>query len=278
MKKTLLALVAILSVNAYAGTTLDKIKDSGKVVLGVRASSAPFSSVQADGSYDGYAVAICKDVVSALSKDLKKPLTIEYKEVDTTTRYTLIDSGVIDLECAGSSYNAEKLAVANYSIHFTDSILAAGKTGTTIKDLNDLSKARVGMVGSFSGEKAIRQFFTDKGVEITESNLQKAQNYDALFLLLKQKRIDAIITNKAILVGEIAKQKDSKGYVVLEETKIKENDKLGIVSPAKDQEFTGKVKETVKGLYKDGTLENYSKKYFSAPLSSESKRDIADNK
>ena len=45
MKKTLLALAAILSVNAYAGTTLDKIKDSGKVVLGVRASSAPFSSV-----------------------------------------------------------------------------------------------------------------------------------------------------------------------------------------------------------------------------------------
>ena len=278
MKKTLLALVAILSVNAYAGTTLDKIKDSGKVVLGVRASSAPFSSVQADGSYDGYAVAICKDVVSALSKDLKKPLTIEYKEVDTTTRYTLIDSGVIDLECAGSSYNAEKLAVANYSIHFTDSILAAGKAGTSIKDLNDLSKARVGMVASFSGEKNIRQFFTEKGVEITDSNLQKAQNYDALFLLLKQKRIDAIITNKAILIGEIAKQKNSKDFVILEETKIKENDKLGIVSPAKDQDFTNKVKATVKGLYTNGTLEKYSKQYFGDGLSAESKRDIADNK
>lgn len=278
MKKTLLALAALLSVNAFAGTTLDKIRDSGKVVLGVRASSAPFSSVQADGSYDGYSVAICKDIVSALSKDLKKPLTIEYKEVDTTTRYTLIDSGVIDLECAGSSYNAEKLAVANYSIHFTDSILAAGKAGTSIKDLNDLSKARVGMVGSFSGEKNIRQFFTDKGVEVTDSNLQKAQNYDALFLLLKQKRIDAIITNKAILIGEIAKQKNSKDFVILEETKIKENDKLGIVSPAKDQEFTGKVKETVKSLYKAGTLETYSKKYFGDGLSTESKRDIAENK
>lgn len=117
-----------------------------------------------------------------------------------------------------------------------------------------------------------------KGVEITESNLQKAQNYDALFLLLKQKRIDAIITNKSILVGEIAKQKDSKNYVLLENTKIKENDKLGIVSPAKDQEFSNKVKETVKTLYNNGTLEKYSKQYFSAPLSTESKRDIADNK
>ena len=278
MKKTLLALAAILSVNAYAGTTLDKIKDSGKVVLGVRASSAPFSSVQSTGGYDGYSVAVCKDIVKGLSADLKKPLEIEYKEVDTSTRYTLIDSGVIDLECAGSSYNPDKLAVANYSIHFTDSILAASKAGTSIKDLNDLSKARVGMVASFSGEKNIRQFFTDKGVEITDSNLQKAQNYDALFLLLKQNRIDAIITNKAILVGEIAKQRDSKNYVVLENTKIKENDKLGIVSPAKDQEFTNKVKDQVKTLYKNGTLEKYSKQYFGDSLSTESKRDIAENK
>lgn len=278
MKKTILALTAILSINAYAGSTLDKIKDSGKVVLGVRASSAPFSSVKSSGEYEGYSVAICKDIVSALSKDLNKPLAIEYKEVDTSTRYTLIDSGIVDLECAGSSYNVEKLGVANYSIHFTDSILAAAKKGTAIKNLTDLSKVRVGMVTSFSGEKNIRQFFTDKGVEITESNLQKAQNYDALFLLLKQKRIDAIITNKAILIGEIAKQKNSKDYVILEETKIKENDKLGIVSPAKDQEFTNKVKATVKDLYKSGSLEKYSKQYFGDGLSTESKRDIAENK
>lgn len=278
MKKTLLALVAILSINAYAGTTLDKIKDSGKVVLGIRASSAPFSSVLSTGGYDGYSVAVCKDIVKGLSADLNKQLNIEYKEVDTSTRYQLIDSGVIDLECAGSSYNPDKLAVANYSIHFTDSILAAGKAGTTIKNLDDLSKVRVGMVSNFSGEKNIRQFFTDKGVEITDSNLQKALNYDALFLLLKQKRIDAIITNKAILIGEIAKQKDAKNFVILEETKIKENDKLGIVSPAKDQEFTNKVKDQVKVLYKNGTLEKYSKQYFGESLSTESKRDISENK
>lgn len=277
MKKTLLALVAVLSINAYAGVSLDKINESGKIVLGVRASSAPFSAIQKDGSYDGYSIAVCKDIVKELSTELKKEIKIEYKEVDTSNRYILIESGVIDMECAGSSYNAEKLGVANYAIHYTDSILAAAKSDTSIKNLDDLSKSRVGMVGGFSGEKNIRQFFADKTMNVTDSNLQKGQNYDSLFLLLKQNRIDAIITNKAILLGEIAKQRNSQDFKIIADTEIKDNDRLGIVVPAKDIELSKKVKNSVKNLYQNGTLEKHSMTYFKEPLSKKTKIDIISN-
>ena len=173
-----LIMMSLIACNVYAGENIDKIRESGKVVLGVRSSSAPFSSVQPDGSYDGYAVAICKEVVKNLSKEFGKPLSIEYKEIDTSTRYTLIDAGVIDMECAGSTYNPDKLAVANYAIEYTDSVYAAGKKTMANISLNELATKRIGIVAGFIGEKYVRQFYSDRHVDVTEKNLQKAQTYD----------------------------------------------------------------------------------------------------
>jgi glutamate/aspartate transport system substrate-binding protein len=278
MKSTLVALaIASLAGTALAGGTVDKIKATGEITLGVRASGAPFSAVSDKGGYQGYSIDVCKKIVSDFDKKNGTKTKIEFKEVTTANRYVMLDNQGIDMECAGSSHNPDKLAVASYALHYTDSILAATLSTSKIKNLDDLSKSKLAIVSAFSGEKNVREFFVSKKVEATDTNLQKAENYDAMFMLLNQGRIDAAVTNKSLLMGIIAKQKTPADYRIVEETKIKENDRVGIVTWVKDQEFSAFAKQSVKDMFASGELEKFHKANFGESLSAESKRDIAGN-
>ena len=278
--RTVLAtlIIATSICSAHAGGTIDKIKATGEITIGVRASGAPFSAVTNQGGYAGYSVDVCSKVVRDFDKKFGTTTKIVYKEVTTANRYVMIDSQGIDMECAGSSWNADKLATASFAVHYSDSILAAALATTKIKNLDDLSKSKVAIIASFSGEKNVREFFAAKKVEATDANLQKADNYDSMFMLLNQGRIDAAITNKSLLLGIIAKQKNPKDYVILEDTKVKESDRLAIVTWTKDVEFSAFAKQSVKDMLASGDLDKFHQAHFGAPLSAETKRDVAANK
>ena len=53
-----------LSVSAFAASpTLDKIKSSGAVTMGVRESSIPMSYTTGDSRFDGYHVEVCRMIL-----------------------------------------------------------------------------------------------------------------------------------------------------------------------------------------------------------------------
>ena len=64
------------------GSTFDKIQSSGKIVLGVRESSAPMAyAIGADRKYAGYHVELCEKVVARIAPKAK----IEYMALARTT-------------------------------------------------------------------------------------------------------------------------------------------------------------------------------------------------
>ena len=82
MKKSLLVLAAVLATaGAAQADTLKKIKDTGKVVMGVRDSSAPLSYTLGAGKYAGYHVELCERIIADVAKQVKTlgrfPLPIE---------------------------------------------------------------------------------------------------------------------------------------------------------------------------------------------------------
>jgi ABC-type amino acid transport substrate-binding protein len=72
------ALMCLASV-VSAGPTLDHIRATGKIVLGHRESSVPFSYMDADKRPVGYALDLCVKLADAVKKKLEmKTLTVEY--------------------------------------------------------------------------------------------------------------------------------------------------------------------------------------------------------
>ena len=80
--------------------TLQKIKETGTITLGVRDSSIPFSYLDDQQKPVGYAIDICYKIVDAVKQELKLPdLKVQTVSVLSSNRIPLMANGTIDLEC-----------------------------------------------------------------------------------------------------------------------------------------------------------------------------------
>ena len=106
MKKTLtlLSLASLLSavaIPASAGPVIDRIRQSGKIVLGHRDSSVPLSYIDSrSGKPVGYALDLCLKVADAVKRQLGLPkLEVEHQLVSSANRMQMVADGKVDLEC-----------------------------------------------------------------------------------------------------------------------------------------------------------------------------------
>ena len=96
-------------------TTLDRIKSTGKIVLGYRTDAAPMSSRDASGKPAGYSVELCGKVADALKRNLAIPsLTVEWLVVGAG--FSDIAQQRADLVCSGDAVTLANREQASFSI------------------------------------------------------------------------------------------------------------------------------------------------------------------
>ena len=72
---------------AHAEGTLDKINQSGVLVIGTRTASPPFAYVNKSNEWVGFTIDLVEQgVLPSLSKKLGKPIKLEKKESTPPTR------------------------------------------------------------------------------------------------------------------------------------------------------------------------------------------------
>ncbi len=79
---------------AFAGKTLDAIKQRGQVVCGVNTGLAGFSAADSSGNWTGLDVDMCKAVAAATLGDASK---VKYVPLNAQQRFTALQSGEIDI-------------------------------------------------------------------------------------------------------------------------------------------------------------------------------------
>lgn len=93
--------------------TLDRIKATNEVILGVFIDDSPFDYQTASDSYNqetdefiGYQVDICRIVVENIKKRLYlDDLHIKYLPITTENRFDLLTNGTYDLACGANTNN-----------------------------------------------------------------------------------------------------------------------------------------------------------------------------
>jgi polar amino acid transport system substrate-binding protein len=112
----LLALLALLALPASAAGTLDKVKESGKLLLGYRADTRPFAFSDA-GKPAGFSVALCQKVADAVKAELKLPaLAVEFVPLTAANRFEALQQGRVDLSCGTDTPTLERRALVDFSI------------------------------------------------------------------------------------------------------------------------------------------------------------------
>jgi polar amino acid transport system substrate-binding protein len=100
-----------------AAGTLDRIRQSGKVMLGYRADAQPFSYRDESGNAAGYSVALCQAIVDGLKADLGLAnLAIQWVPVTVDDRFTAVQQGKVDLLCGAESETLSRRREVSFSL------------------------------------------------------------------------------------------------------------------------------------------------------------------
>jgi glutamate/aspartate transport system substrate-binding protein len=214
MKKHLLALaigaVAVGGAFAQTNDTVAKVKQTGVITMGVRDSSGALSFTLGDGKYAGYHVEICQKIITALSKQIGKPIEVKYQPVTSQNRIPLVQNGTVDIECGSTTNNLARQKDVDF-LHTTyvEEVRIATKKNSGINSIKDLNGKTVATTTGTTSVQLLRKHERAEKVDFKEVF---GKDHADSFLLMESGRADAFVMDGQILAGNIANSKDPNAY------------------------------------------------------------------
>ena len=270
MKKTLLMPLAISIIGLFSApaafaqqSTLDKMRSSGAVTMGVRESSGALSYTLGDGKYAGFHVEICNTVLRDIQKQLNmKTLDIKYSPVTSQNRIPLLQNGTVDIECGSTTNNATRQKDVAFAVTtYVEEIRIAVKANSGITSLNQLNSRKVATTTGTTSVQLLRKHEKATGVNFEEIF---GKDHADSFLLLESGRADAFVMDGSILAGNIANAKNPGDYRIVGEVIAVEP--IAIMMRKDDPSFKKAVDDNIKKVMKDGTLTKLWDKWFMQPI------------
>jgi polar amino acid transport system substrate-binding protein len=244
----LLACVALLTAPAMGGT-LDKVKERGKLIAGVKDTVPPFGFVDEKTSQ---LVGFDCDIAAFIAKKLGVP--VEYKPVTSQTRIPTLKEGNVDLVVATMTHTKSREDEIDFSITYLyDGQKLLVKKGGAVKSAKDLAGKKVGSA---------------KG-STSEQNILKAQpkctcvsfeNYPEAFLALQQGKVEAVTTDSSILLGLKASAEKPDDWDIVGDYISEEPYGIGVVQ--NDSKWRNFVNTCLIELWNTGEYEKLWNKWF----------------
>ena len=246
-----------------AGSTLDKIKSSGEIVLAHRDSSVPFSYIADTPNQPvGYAHDLQMKVVEAVKTKLNKPdLKVRYVLVTSQNRIPSIANGTADLECGSTTNNKERQQQVAFSTGFFkvgSRLLTATNSG--VADFKDLKGKKLVTTAGTTSERYIKAHKEELGI----GEIISAKDHAESFLMLESGRASAFMMDDILLAGEKSKAKDPAKWHIVGTAPIHEI--YGCMMRKGDADFKQVVDDAIKATYASGEINAMYKKWFESPI------------
>lgn len=249
---------------AAGGSTIDKIKQSGTVVLGHRDASIPFSYIADNPNQPiGYAHDLQLKVVEALKTHLNMPdLKVRYNLVTSQNRIPLVVNGTVDLECGSTTNNVERQQQVQFSNNFfvVGTRLLADKAAG-IQDYPDLKGKTVVTTSGTTSERLLKEYNDKNQAGI---NVISAKDHGESFLMLQNGRAQAFMMDDVLLAGARAKAADPDKWEIVGTPMSYEN--YGCMMRKGDAEFQKVVNDALNEVYASGEINTLYKQWFESPI------------
>jgi glutamate transport system substrate-binding protein len=235
---------AATDVKIEGSPTFDKIKQRGRVVIGVKEDQPGLGFKDpTTNKYSGFDIEIAKLMAAKIGYTEDK---IDYKAIASAGREQALINGDVDYYVGTYTINAgrkEKVGFAGpYYTAGQDLLVRIDDTSITGKDTLKGKK-----VCSVTGSTPIKKV-KEEGLTEPE-NITELQNYSQCVAKLADGSVDAVTTDDAIL----------KGYAAAEDGKLKvvgktfSSEPYGIGLPKDDKALRDKVNDVLQASLDDGT-------------------------
>ena len=265
-KSLALALAALIySLGAVAQApgagqpTLEKIKASGKVVIGVRESSPPMAySLGANQKYVGYHVELCERVLQEIAPTAK----IEYMAVTAQNTLPLVQNGTLDMGCGPTTNNtARQQQVAFAMTSYVSEVRMAVRADSGITSVSQLGGRTV---AASTGTTAVQMLRKQERVVGAPINTLLGKDHNDSFLLLESGRADAFVLDDNLLAGVIASSRNPGNFRIVGEALGSEP--IALLFRRDDPSFKAAVDGVLTRLMQSGEVEKIYTKWFVNPI------------
>ena len=263
MKKIALALAISLwgGLSAQADT-LDKVKSSGALTMGVRDSSGALSYTLGEGKYAGFHIEICERIVASLEKAVGKKLEVKNLAVTSQNRIPLVQNGTVDIECGSTTNNATRQKDVSFVLTtYVEEVRIAVKANSGITSIAQLNGRNVATTTGTTSVQLLRKHERANGVDFKEVF---GKDHADSFLLLESGRADAFVMDGQILAGNIALSKAPADYKIVGE--VLSVEPIAIMLRKDDLAFKKLADDTVRDLVKSGDMAKIYDKWFVQPI------------
>ncbi|MCY0388145.1 transporter substrate-binding domain-containing protein [Robbsia sp. Bb-Pol-6] len=247
---------------APAGPTLDGIRSSGVITIGVRDNSFPFSYLDNENHYLGFSVDISNAIVAAIKKKLAMPgLRVRELAVTSQNRIPLLQNNQIQFECSSTTHNVER----SKQVNFSDTFFVIGTRlmvpkGSPVKDFADLKDKTVVTVAGSTSERILRGMNEHDGMRM---RILSSVDAATAFVTLETGRAGAYMMDDPVLAGGRATAHDPGGWEIVGEPRSREA--YGCMLPKDDAGFKELVDQVMSERQRDGTETANYRKWFLSP-------------
>ncbi len=263
MKKQLIAL-AVLAATAVVShaDTLDKVKASGSVTMGVRESSGALSYTLGEGKFTGFHVEVCQRILANLEKAAGKKLEIKYQPVTSQNRIPLVENGTVDIECGSTTNNATRQKQVTFlNTTFVEEVRFAVKANSGITAIAQLNGKNVATTTGTTSVQTLRKNERATGVDFKEIF---GKDHADSFLLLESGRADAFVMDGSIIAGNIAASKSPGDFKIVGE--VLSVEPIAIMVRKDDAGIRKIGNDTIAELVKSGEMAKMYDKWFTQPI------------
>ncbi|GAB3626860.1 ABC transporter [Pandoraea terrae] len=267
LKNTLALALAVMVSSAVAadlGGTLQKVKETNRVVIGFQEASVPFSYLDANQKPVGFTIDICMKIVDAVKRELNQPqLAVEFTPVTAANRIPLLMNGTIDLNCASATNSAERQKqVAFANSHFLTASRFAAKKASNLHKIEDLKGKTVVSVAGSTNINQLNKVNAERNLGMS---IVAAKDQLEAFLMLETGRAQAYVLDDVQLAVAIARSKDPAGYLISEDA-FSKPEPYGIMLRKDDPTFKALVDRVTARIYQSPEIEALYKKWFQSPV------------
>ena len=264
MHRLLLTAVFVIVAAAPSGAeqltgTLQKVNNSGAIVLGHRDASPPFSSLDEKKQPAGYSVDLCLRIVEAVKTKLGRPdLTVKYVPVSAENRFDKVADGTVDIECGNTTHTLSDREHVDFTL--TTFITGASlllPAGSGIKSVGELGGKRVTVVEGTTTEMALRDQLSQG---LIDAKVLPVKDHDAGIKMLEKGQVDAHAGDQLVLIGLARAAKDPNKFALAPELFTYEHYALPL--RRNDADFRLVADRALAQLYRTGQIAQIYDKWF----------------
>ena len=238
--------------------TLRTVFERGRITLGYRTSSLPFSYLSPLNQPIGYSIDLCQEIVDGVRRELGKAVAIDWQPVTPDSRISDVTSGRVDIECGSTTSNAERRREVDFSpVFFIAGTRLLVRQDSPIRSFSDLAGRTVVVTAGTTNGPALQALGERQGIAF---KMVTEPDHAQSFAHVAAGQADAFATDDVLLYGLIATAPNGRDFRVAGD--LLSYEPYGLMFRREDPAFADLVNRTFARLAAEGRLGELYTRWF----------------